>query len=80
MLFGVHRSFGGQGSRFARLWREESGQATVEYILILSAIVVGCVKFTQVILAILDKGILTLGSQLEKDLKTGRAWLGIWKN
>lgn len=65
------------GSAFAR---DESGQATVEYILILSAVVTGAVALARVILASLDKGILILGGQLEKDLRTGRADVGIWKN
>jgi hypothetical protein len=35
---------------------------------------------SQKILSVVDSGILSLGGQLEKDLKTGRAPLDIWKN
>lgn len=60
--------------------RDERGQATLEYILILSATVVGAGLMSRTIIKTLDTGILKLGGQLEKDLKTGRAPLGIWKN
>ena len=59
---------------------DTSGQATVEYILILSFCVVSAVAMAKGILTVLDKGILRLGGQLEKDLKTGRAPLGVWTN
>lgn len=67
--------------RIARAFlRDEEGQALTEYILILSAAVVGCVTLAKTILGTLDKGILRLGAQLEKDLQTGRAPLSVWKN
>lgn len=62
------------------IWRDEGGQATVEYILILSAVVTGAIALSRRLLKGIDTGILTLGGQLEKDLKTGRAPLGIWEN
>ena len=62
------------------LARDESGQGTVEYVLILSTMAIGTIKFAQAMLAVLDRGILNLGGQLEKDLKTGRANIAIWKN
>ena len=62
------------------LIRDESGQGTVEYILILSVSVVGAGAISRKIVETLDKGILRLGGQLEKDLKTGRADIGIWEN
>ena len=62
------------------LVEEDSGQATVEYILLISFSVTSAVLLARGILSALDQGILKLGSQLEKDLKTGRAPLGIWSN
>jgi Flp pilus assembly pilin Flp len=63
-----------------RLATDESGQSTVEYILILSVCVVGASQLGSAILRILDNGILRVGGQLEKDLKTGRAPLHVWSN
>jgi hypothetical protein len=62
------------------LVRDERGQGTVEYILIISACVLGATQMARVFLRVLDEGILRLGAQLEKDLKTGRAPLYVWKN
>jgi hypothetical protein len=62
------------------LGHDEGGQSTVEYILILSASVVGAAQLGRAILRALDNGILKLGGDLEKDLKTGRAPLNVWEN
>jgi hypothetical protein len=59
---------------------DERAQATVEYILLLSVVVAGAIAFSRRILGVLDKAILSVGGQLEKDLKTGRAPLGVWRN
>jgi hypothetical protein len=59
---------------------DESGQATLEYILLLSFTVTGTIALARVIRDTLDKGVLRLGAQLEMDLKTGRADLSAWKN
>lgn len=63
-----------------RFLSDDSGQGTLEYILILSASVVGAATLSRGIKKVLDEGILHLGSVLEKDLKTGRAGLRVWKN
>lgn len=63
-----------------RFCEDESGQSITEYILILSASVVGAGLVSRQVLKALDTGILKLGGQLEKDLKTGRASVGIWQN
>ena len=63
-----------------RFYENEDGQGTVEYLLILSASAVGTVSLTRALLNVLDTGILTLGGQLEQDLKTGRAPLSVWDN
>ena len=61
------------GSKFLkRLWADEQGQSTVEYILILAFAVVGAGAIASGIVKSIDSGILTLGGQLELDLKTGR--------
>jgi Flp pilus assembly pilin Flp len=62
------------------LLRDEEGQATVEYILILSVVVVGASAIARTVLNTLDQGILTFGGQLEKDLHTGKASLNAWSN
>ena len=59
---------------------DDSGQATTEYVLILSVVLFGAISLAQVVLSTIDQGILTLGAQLEKDLKTGRATLASWTN
>jgi Flp pilus assembly pilin Flp len=64
----------------ARLLRDEEGQATVEYILILSVVVVGASAIARTVLNTLDQGILSFGGQLEKDLHTGKATLNAWSN
>ncbi len=60
--------------------QKEDAQATTEYILLLTLIVVSTAALARTILKALDKGILRLGGQLEKDLKVGRAPLYVWTN
>jgi hypothetical protein len=60
--------------------RDDKGQATLEYILILSAAVLGAAAISRSILSALDRGILHLGAELEKDLRTGRLPVNVWKN
>jgi Flp pilus assembly pilin Flp len=61
------------GSKFLkRLWADEQGQSTIEYILILAFAVVGAGAIASGVVKSIDSGILTLGGQLELDLKTGR--------
>lgn len=59
---------------------DEEGQAITEYILILSACIFGASTLARGILKALDEGVLKLGGQLEKDLKSGRAPLSAWQN
>jgi hypothetical protein len=63
-----------------KLFRDEEAQSTVEYMILLSVTVLGASALGRKILTSLDKGILNLGSQLETDLKTGRAPLSVWEN
>lgn len=59
---------------------DESGQGVLEYVLLLSGTVIGAGLLARGILSSLDSGILKLGGQLEKDLKTGRAPLTVYQN
>ena len=62
------------------LCEDDRGQATTEYILLLTFTIIGTAALARVILSAIDRGILRLGAQLEMDLKTGRADLSAWKN
>ena len=62
------------------LLRDENGQATTEYIMILSFAVVGAAAMGRTILGVIDKGILHLGAELERTLKTGRINVRVWTN
>lgn len=59
---------------------DEDGQGTVEYILLLSAIVVVSTQAARQLLKAFDNGVLWLGGALEKDLRTGKAGIEIWKD
>ena len=63
-----------------RFLRDEDGQAVIEYVLVLSATLVAAGMLARGILNALDSGVLKLGGQLEKDLKTGRAPLSVYQN
>jgi len=61
-------------------FRDDSGQAITEYLLLLSVIMAAALAFSRGLIRGISSGVLSLGGQLEKDLKTGRVKLGIWKN
>jgi Flp pilus assembly pilin Flp len=63
-----------------KLVRDEQGQGTLEYVLILSFVLVGASALARSILGVLDQGILSFGGQLEKDLHTGKAQVDAWSN
>lgn len=58
----------------------QSGQAVVEYLLILSISIVLSGLLFKGLNSSLDSGIRRFGMQLEKDLKTGRIPSSIWIN
>lgn len=60
--------------------KDESGQGTIEYILLLSFAVSGAMLFVRTTLGVLDRGIGFLGGHLEKDLKTGKVGASVWVN
>ncbi len=62
------------------LIKDEEGQAVTEYILILAITMFGAAALARALLAVFDQGILHLGSELEKSLKTGRAPKSVWSN
>ena len=64
------RAFGG----------DDSGQAITEYILLLMVTFTGAVMLSRGLLKLLDTITLHFGVELEKDLKTGRAPISVWKN
>ncbi len=57
-----------------------SGQATLEYILLLSVILFGVSAMGASFIKTLNRGIFLVGGTLEKDLRTGRVNLGAWNN
>ena len=63
-----------------RFVREDDGQAITEYILLLTLTVAGAVALAKGLLAAINRANLTIGGQLEKDLKTGRVALDLWSN
>lgn len=63
-----------------RFYRDEGGQAVLEYVLVLSGTLVAAGMLARGILSALDSGVLKLGGQLEKDLRTGRAPLSVYQN
>jgi Flp pilus assembly pilin Flp len=64
----------------ARLLADDQGQGTVEYILLLSVVVLGATQIARAIRTAIDQGVMRLGGTLEKDLKTGRSPVSVWKN
>lgn len=63
-----------------RFLKDESGQTTVEYILLLTITISAAGLILKKITSLLDNGIVKLGAQLELDLKTGRMPSNAWKN
>jgi hypothetical protein len=59
---------------------DESGQALVEYILLVSFSLALAMGLARTLTSSMDNGTLRIGAQLERDLKSGRAVLGVWKN
>ncbi len=63
-----------------RVLSNQSGQGTLEYMLLLIILVVAGASFTATILRSVDDQILAVGGRLEKQLKTGRANVNSWRN
>lgn len=54
-----------------RLWNDERGQSTTEYILILSVVVMIAIKFKKSFGDKIDGIVGTLGSQIDSNIGTG---------
>lgn len=67
-------------SPFLRFFSDDSGQAVVEYVLLLSLAVGIATLFLRAVGAALDRGTLRFGGTLERRLKSGRAPLYVWEN
>lgn len=59
---------------------DQSGQGTLEYLLILSLVILGVAQMNRRLIDVVDRVVLRVGAELEKDLKTGRAPLSVWSN
>jgi hypothetical protein len=70
----------GRKFRLRSQLRDESGQAIIEYILLLSLIFTVSAAFSRRIISALDSSITVFNGTLEKDLRTGRIGVGIWEN
>lgn len=63
-----------------RFIRDESGQGTLEYVLILTFTIVAASALFKKLISLMDDGFKVFAAQLEKDLKSGRKPLSVWKN
>lgn len=61
------------------LW-DEGGQAITEYILLLAIVVTLAVALMRAIIQGIDRGLVRIGSGLERILKTGRLAPSVWEN
>ncbi|RYZ73313.1 MAG: hypothetical protein EOP09_02090 [Proteobacteria bacterium] len=73
------RSFKKTGKK-CRILANQSGQGTLEYILLLIIVIAGAATFTGRLVSKVDDQLLTVGGQLERQLKTGRANVNTWRN
>ncbi len=55
-----------------RLPRDQRGQATVEYILLLSLVLVAALTLNSTLVKTIDQSVVKLGAELQRNLKTGR--------
>jgi len=59
--------------------KNQSGQAVLEYILLLSILVLGASALSKGLAVAWEQGILSFGKTLERSIKTGRAPFSAWK-
>ncbi len=67
-------------SRGASVAMNDRGQSLVEYLLIISLVVIGASQIVKRVAQSFDVVVLRVGAQLERDLKSGRAPLSVWRN
>ena len=61
------------------LAKNQSGQAMVEYILLLTIVVVGAGFFMQTLSKAIDQMTAAQGGKLERQIRTGSAPASLWK-
>ena len=66
--------------RLKRALRSRSGQSILEYILMVVLVLGVAGGVFKLIKNGVDQGVLSIGGNLEKSLKTGRISVSIWKN
>lgn len=59
---------------------DESGQATVEYILLLSLVAVAALGVFSAVRTAVDDGVVIMGAELQRNLKTGRAPASVFRD
>ncbi len=79
-LRGIRAGLLNSGVAARRFLRDESGQGTLEYVLILTFTVVAASALFRKLTELMDDGFKVFAAQLEKDLKSGRKPLNVWKN
>jgi Flp pilus assembly pilin Flp len=57
---------------FSQLIRDEEGQSTVEYMLLISVIVIALVAAAYVFVPVFEKGVQDLANDVRKILSTGK--------
>ena len=67
-------------SHLKKTLQSESGQGVIEYILVLIVAIILTGLLARVSKQAWDQGVLGLGGNLERSLKTGRAPASAWKN
>jgi hypothetical protein len=67
-------------TRSCRPSGDESGQALIEYVLLLAFCIVAAGALGKRLTQAIDKSVLRIAGQLEKDLKSGRSSLNTWVN
>ena len=61
----------------SRKWR--SGQAVIEYVLLLTMVVGIMVAFLRTLNGSFDKAVPRMGGTIERQLRTGAASAGVWR-
>jgi Flp pilus assembly pilin Flp len=64
----------------ARFLSDERGQGTLEYVLLLTFCLISGGALFRKLIEMMDGGFQVFGAQLERDLKSGRHPLSVWKN
>jgi|GEM_PF-1607475 len=80
ILAGIRAGLLQTGVAARRFLQDESGQGTLEYVLILTFTVVAASALFRKLTELMDDGFKVFAAQLEKDLKSGRKPLNVWKN